>query len=106
MRETSGGVEFGCDWVIKELISENLSPINVDEEFEESIRQCYPETITVLWMELDAVMVAKDSDPTAWRIAKDEWLDQEVSENLLMEIDSNYYRISDIEEYLDQELNE
>lgn len=79
MRETSGGVEFGCDWVIKELISENLSPINVDEEFEESIQGIYPETVSVLWMEFDAMTVAKKSDPIAWSLAKDEWLEQGVS---------------------------
>ncbi len=106
MRGTENGVEYGYDWVIKELITENLSPVNVDEEFEDSIRDCYPETVTVLWMELDAVTIAKESDPISWRIAKDEWLDNEMNDELLIEVDSKYYRTFEVEKFLDQELNE
>jgi hypothetical protein len=107
MREVAGeGVEFGTSWVIESLIRNNLSAINVEEEFEESIRQCYPETVSVLWMKLDAVMVAKESDPISWKIAKDEWIDNEVSDELLIEIDSEYYRTFEIENFLGQELLE
>ncbi len=106
MRATEGGVEFGTFWIIEDLIEEHLTPVNVEEEFEESVRQCYDETITVLWMQLDAVTVAKESDPISWRIAMDEWLDQEMSEEQIMEFNSKYYRTSDIDSFLDQELIE
>lgn len=106
MRATENGVEYGTTWIIEDLITEHLNPIDADEEFEESVRQCFDETITVLWMKLDAVTVAKESDPISWRIAKDEWLDQEVSEKQIMEFNSKYYRTSEIETFLDQELIE
>jgi hypothetical protein len=106
MRETESGVEYGTTWVSEELIRDNLTPIDANEEFEDSIRECYPETVKVLWMELDAVTVAMESDPTSWRIAQDEWLDQDLSEGLLIEVDSKYYRISEVENYLNRELDD
>ena len=107
MRELAGeGVEFGSLWIIESLVRNNLTAINVDEEFEASVRGCYDETVKVLWMELDAVTVAKESDPISWRIARDEWIDNELNDELLIEIDSKYYRTSDVEEYLDGELSE
>ena len=105
MRELEGeGVEFGTGWIIESLIRNNLTPVNIDEEFENSIRQCYEETVKVLWMELDAVTVAKDTDPISWRIAKDEWLDQELNDEQIIEIDSQYFRTSEVEDFLDREL--
>jgi hypothetical protein len=104
MRELAGeGVEYGASWIIESLICNNLTPINVDEEFAESIRECYDETVKVLWMEVDAVTVAKETDPISWQIARDEWLDQDLNDELLIEVDSRYYRTSDVEEFLDNE---
>jgi hypothetical protein len=100
MRETENGVEYGYGWVIEELIAQNLTQVDVDEEFESSIRDYYPETVKVLWMELDAVTTAKESDPISWDIAQNEWLDNEVSDGLLIEVDSKYYRTCEIENFL------
>ena len=56
MRELAGdGVEYGVDWVIRALIRENVTPVNTTECFEESIRECYPETTMIGWMECDTV---------------------------------------------------
>ena len=103
MRQTQGGCEYGVDWVIRELLCDDLTPVNEDEAFEESVRQCYPEEITVLWMTLDAVTVAKDSDPVSWSLARSEWLDSEVNEETIVTFDngSTHYYAHDIETYLD-----
>jgi hypothetical protein len=38
MRELSGdGVEWGVDWVIRSLLRDNLSAVNTEEAFEESV---------------------------------------------------------------------
>jgi hypothetical protein len=105
-RELVGeGVEWGTSHVIEYLVRENLIPIDIDEEFEESIRQCYPETVTVGWLTLDTVSTIRDSDPVSWRCARGEWIDSEEKDDLVISFDggSTYHRTSDVEEYLDQE---
>ena len=78
------GVEYGLTWMIDEIIETELDPVNTDEVFEEFTRGCYPETVTVLWMNLDSVTVAKEMDPISWDVAKSEWLDQEIEEGNLV----------------------
>jgi hypothetical protein len=106
MRELAGdGVDWGTDWIIEHLIRENLTPINVDEEFEESVRQCYPETVTIGWLTLDTVSTIRDADPVSWRCALADWLSNEEGDGLIVTLDNGatYYRTSDIEDYLDSE---
>lgn len=107
MRELEGvGVEYGTDWVIRQILSEELEPVNVDDAFEEMIREVYPEEITVGWLKLDTASVLKEMDPIAWDIAKQEWLDQEQDEELIsFDGESTYFRIQDIEElFTDEDL--
>ena len=103
MRSLAGvGVEYGTEWVIEHLISTELDPIDTEEFFEESIRDCYPETTQVGWMELDTITVMKESDPIAWQMAISEWIDSEESEGLIISFDngSTYYWMSDVEDFL------
>ena len=98
MRHMKGiGVEYGTDWVIQEIIRSELEPVDLDEEFENSIRECYPEQIQVGWMTLDTVSVMKEMDPTSWRIAQGEWEDNEVNEGNLIEFSGSFYRVSEVE---------
>ncbi len=105
MREMPGvGCEYGVDWVIKEILRENLTEIDPNQEFEQSIEDCYPDTIQVGWMTLNAVSVMKEMDPISWRMAKDEWIDAEVSEENIITFDeTSYYRRSDLELFLSDE---
>lgn len=100
----SEGCEYGTDWVIRSLLSEALASIDTEEAFEDSIRSCYPETVTVGWMELDTVTVMKDSDSVSWDMAQSEWLDSEVSEGIIVTFDSGstYYWTHEVEAYLDK----
>ena len=47
-------------WVIDTLIEENLTPIDEEEVFSQMIGECYSETTTVGFLELDTVTVIKD----------------------------------------------
>lgn len=101
----SVGMDWGCDWIIEHILQSELTPVNVDETFEESIRSCYPETVQVGWMNLDTVSVMKDQDPTSWRIAQSEWESQEAEDGSIMSFDNGhtYYWTSDLEALLEAE---
>lgn len=97
------GCEYGTEWIIEHILKEELTPVDLDETFEESVRQCYPETVQVGWMNLDTVHVMKDQDPTSWRIAQSEWEAQETDEDNIVSFDggSTYYWVTDVEGLLD-----
>ena len=99
------GCEYGVDWVIKSLVKENLTPINMNERFEESVRESYPETTQVGWMELDTVQIMKELDPIGWDVAQTDWQSNEESDGQITTFDnsSTYYRSDEVEEYLDRE---
>ena len=96
------GVEYGTDWVIKHILQEELTPVNTEEAFEESVRECYSEQTTVGWMTLDTVSIMKEKDPVWWRMALSEYESQEEEEGNLISFDggSTYYLASDIEDLL------
>lgn len=105
MRELPGeGVEYGVDWVIRSLLRENLTPVDTAEAFEQSVSDCYPETVKVGWLELDTVSVLKEMDPVSWEMAEGEWIDHELSDERLMTFDNGgtYYWTHEVEAYLDE----
>jgi hypothetical protein len=97
------GVEWGVEWVMRHLIEENLDRANVHEAFENSVRSCYEETVQVGWLTLDVADTIKEMDPISWDMARDEWVDAELSEGQLITLDSGstYYSSDDLECYLD-----
>lgn len=108
MRELPGvGVEYGTDWVIESLVSENLTEADTERAFEETVSECYPETVKIGWIEYDTASAIKELDPTSWQMAEQEWIDQELDDGTLVEIKGKYYSAHDVESYLDsQELPE
>ena len=104
MRELKGvGVEWGTEWVIKHIIESELTSIDTDEIFEESIREIYPETVQVGWMNLDTVTVMKDQDSTSWQITLDEYISnlEEDGEIISFDHGSTFYRTIDLEELIE-----
>ena len=100
MRHLEGvGVEWGTDWVIKQILSEEVTSVDTDEAFEESIRGCYPEETVVGWLKLDTVEILKSQDPISWRIARDEYVDSLEQDEEVISFDggSNYYWKHDLE---------
>lgn len=96
------GCEYGTDWVIKELLQENLNPVDLEEAFEQMISESYPETTTVGWMELDTVSILKEMDPISWRCALSEYESQEADEGNIISFDNGsiYYWKQDIEDFI------
>lgn len=41
------GCEYGVDWGIQEILRQELEPVDLEEVFEQSIRECYPEETKV-----------------------------------------------------------
>lgn len=99
----------GCDWgvahVIESLLRDNLTPINVEEAFEESIRECYAKTTKLAWIEVDTVSAIKELDPISFKLAASEWADNELSDGILTTFDNGctYYVTSDLESFLDEQ---
>lgn len=96
------GCEYGTDWVIKELLQENLEAVDLDEAFENFVRESYPDEITVGWTTLDAVSVMKEMDPVSWSCAQSEW-ESQVSDEDLISFDngSTYYWRSGLEGFIE-----
>lgn len=97
------GCEWGTDWIVKHIIEDELTPVDTDEAFAESVSQCYPETVKVGWLELDTVRVLKEMDPVSWDMARSEWESSEADEGNLISFDNGgtYYWAFDVEEVLE-----
>ncbi len=106
MRHLEGvGVEWGTDWVIKHILLEELTPVDADEVFEDSIRGCYPEETKVGWMTFDTVELMKSQDPISWKIARDEYESELESDEQIMSLEngSTYYWVHDLESLIDRD---
>lgn len=107
MRKVDGvGVEWGTAWVIEHLLQNDLAPIDLEEAFEESMRECYPETTTIGFLkDYDTVTAMKEFDPVSWNLAQSEWASIEEDDERIISVDhgATYYWISDIEGLLSQE---
>jgi hypothetical protein len=96
------GVEYGTDWLLRELVREHLTPADTREAFEQSVAECYPETVKIGWIETDTISALKELDPISWDIAHSEWIDSEVSDGNLITFDngSTYYSVHEIEDLI------
>jgi len=99
------GNEYGVDWVIKHILEDHVQPIDADEEFEDCMTSCYPETTTVAFLTVDTVTAAKELDPIAWRLARDEYVSSLESDGEIISFDNggSYYRVADIDQFLDEQ---
>ena len=97
------GCEYGTDWIVEHILQTELEPVNMDAAFEEMIRECYPETTTVGWLELDTISVLKEMDPISWRCAQADWESQEAGDEQIISFDngSSYYSRKDLEEFIE-----
>lgn len=93
------GLDWSLDFAIKHILNEELSAIDLDEVFEDSLRSSYPETTSVGWMNLDTIEVMKAQDPISFRIARDEYIDSLESDEEILSFDNgdSYYWINDLE---------
>ena len=96
------GVEFGTDWLRREILREHLTPADTLEAFEQSVTECYPETFKIGWIEYDTASALKELDPVSWNIAHSEWLDSEIADGNLITFDNGsiYYWLTDVERFI------
>lgn len=97
-------VEYGTEWLVREILREHLTPANTLEAFEQSVAECYPETVKIAWIEYDVIRALKELDPVSWNMAHGEWLDSEVSEGNLVTFDSgsSHYWVSEVERFIEE----
>ncbi|MGE0175004.1 MAG: hypothetical protein AB7T49_19580 [Oligoflexales bacterium] len=103
LREYPGcGVGDGLEWIIREIVREHLTPANTHEAFEQSIAECYPETVKIGWIEYDTATAIKELDPVSWNLAHSEWIDAEVEGGNLITFDNNncHYWLPDVEQMI------
>ena len=74
------GCEYGTDWIVDHILKTELEPIDMDQAFEDFVRECYPENTKVGWMEFDTVTLMKEMDPIGWRCAQSDWESSELQE--------------------------
>lgn len=98
------GVEYGVDWIIREILREQLTPANTLDAFEESVAECYPETVKIGWIEYDTVSALKELDPVSWDMAHGEWCSSQFSDENLITFDngSSHYWVSEIEQLIEE----
>lgn len=99
------GCEYGTDWVIKHILETELDAVDLEQAFEQSVRECYPETTKVGWCEFDTVTLLKEQDPVSWRCALSEYESQEADEGNTVSFDggTNYYWARDVEDLIEDE---
>ena len=89
MRHVAGvGVEYGIEWVVEHLTKDSLTPIDLDGAFEDSICECYADTVKIGWIETDVATAIKSLDPTSWRIAQADWVDQILEDGSAVSFDN------------------
>lgn len=95
------GCEYGTDWIIKEILSE-APCAQMEEQFEDSIRSCYPEETEIGWLKVDTVAAIKELDPVSWDLVKNEWISSQEEDELLISFDngSTYFFPSDLQTFL------
>lgn len=99
------GCEYGTEWIIEQILKTELTAVNLEESFEQSIRDCYRETTKVAWCEFDTITLLKEQDPTSWSCALSEYESNEESEGNIISFDNglSYYHLSDVEELISSE---
>jgi len=98
------GPEYGTDWIVEGILNANLKPVDLDSDFEESVRDSYPETTTIGWMSFDTVTLMKDQDPISWDCALGEYTSHEESDEQIVTFDngSTYYRNNNLEKFIEE----
>lgn len=96
------GCEWGTDWVIRHILETELDAVDLEEAFEESVREFYPEETTVGWMTFDTITLMKESDPVGWRCALADHISNEESDGTIISFDNGatYYRTEDVADFV------
>jgi len=80
-------------------IASECSAVDLDERYDQMLESCYPETVNVCGMEMDALHVYKTMGPTAYNCGRNDWLDGECGETLTQEINGKHYPMPELAFY-------
>jgi len=98
MRHLEGvGVEYGTDWVIKSILEEELSEVDLEESFEQMIDECYGEEIQIGFIKTNVSSAIKELDPIAWDLSKSEHLNSLIEDRSIFEFQGRYYWLNEVE---------
>lgn len=98
MRHLPGdGVEYGTEWVIESIVSEEVEAVDTDEIFEQMMEECYGTEIQIGFIKSNISCAIKSLDPIAWDLAKGEYVDSLIQDEQVLQIGRDYYWISDLE---------
>ena len=103
----SDGPEYGPEWIVENLISNELTEVNIEEAFEEMMNECYPENTQVGWLSLNVADTIKTMDPISWQLAASEWANNEWESGIFYSFDegSTLYRSYEIEDFIQKHLS-
>ena len=100
------GVEYGTEWVIEDILREQLEPVNKEKVFEDMMEECYPIDTKVAWLEINTIDTLKTMYPLDWKMACDDYIYNLEQDEELMSFDngSTYYWAYDIENLIEEKL--
>jgi hypothetical protein len=67
-----------------------LSTHELEQRYSDFLSEVYG-AVKICGLEYDAARALKEIDPTAFRCGFNDWLDAEVTEGLIFELDGEYY---------------
>lgn len=91
------GVEYGTEWVIKSILKEEISEVDLEESFEQMMDELYGEKIQIGFIKTSVSCAIKELDPIVWNIAKSEYLDSLIEDKSIIELEGRYYWIIELE---------
>jgi len=97
------GVEYGTDWVIKSILEEALSEIDLEESFEQMIDNFYGQEVQIGFIKMNVSTAIKNLDPIAWNMAKSEYLDTHIEDESVIDIGEDHYWKHDLESLLNEQ---
>lgn len=102
MRHLEGvGVEYGTDWVVENILEEELSEVDLDESFEQMMDDLYGEEIQIGFIKSSVSNAIKELDPIAWDMAKSEHLDTLIEDESVIEVSGRYYWKNQLESLIE-----
>lgn len=98
------GVEYGTDWIVRDILREHLAPANTLEAFEQSVAECYAEVVEIGWIKVDVDTAIKELDPVSWNLAHSEFVDSEIADGNLVTFDNGatHYWAHEVEQMIEE----
>ena len=96
------GVDWTCDWVVREILTGHLEPADLTQAVEQFVADCWGETVPVAWITFDTATAVCDLDPLSWKMAIDDFADGECDAGNLCTFDggNSYYCVRDVEQFI------